>query len=105
MKTIQVTYAVRDTVIDGHEIHQDDRIALGDDGLLAAENSSEKASLEALKKLVDESSELITVYYGCDVTEERAAALADDIRKEFPDAETDLQEGGQPVYDYLISVE
>ena len=105
VKTIQVTYAVRDTVIDGHEIHQDDRIALGDDGLLAAENSSEKASLEALKKLVDESSELITVYYGCDVTEEKAAALADDIRKEFPGAETDLQEGGQPVYDYLISVE
>ena len=58
-----------------------------------------------IKKLVDESSELITVYYGCDVTEEKAAALADDIRKEFPGAETDLQEGGQPVYDYLISVE
>ena len=105
VKTLQVTYAVRSTVIDGHEIHEGDRIALGDHGLLAAGQFSEETALEALKHMVDSSNELITIYRGCDAEKEKAEKLADLIQEEFPQVEVDLQQGGQPVYDYLISVE
>ncbi len=105
VKTIQVTYAVRDTVIDGQEIHQGDQIAIGDHGLLAVAQSPEEAAMEAIKKLADESSELITVYYGCDASEEKAEELAAEIGEQFAGAEADLQQGGQPVYSYLISIE
>ena len=105
VKTIQVTYAVRNTVIEGKEIHEGDRIGLGDQGLLAVGSSPEETALASLKELVDDSSELITIYSGSGIGEEKAQELANLVRQQFQGAEVDLQRGDQPVYDYLISVE
>ena len=105
MKTAQVTYAVRDTSIDGMEIHEGNVMALGDHGLLTVGESLDDTVLEALDKISDEDTELITLYYGADVKMEDAEALKEKAEERFPDAEIELNAGGQPVYYYLISVE
>ena len=105
VKTIQVTYAVRSTVIDGKEIHEGDRIGIGDQGLLAVGTTAEETALASLKELVDDDSELITIYAGGSVSEEEAGQLAQLVKQQFQAVEVDLQQGGQPVYDYLLSIE
>ena len=105
VKTIQVTYAVRSTVIDGKEIHEGDRIGIGDQGLLAVGATAEETALASLKELVDDGSELITIYAGGSVSEEEAGQLAQLVKQQFQAVEVDLQQGGQPVYDYLLSIE
>lgn len=101
----EITYAVRNTTIDGHAIEKDDIMALGDDGLLAVAKEKNQAVLEALKAMVNDESEIITIYYGQDIPEEEAEALATRIRKAYPQVETELQYGGQPIYYYFLSVE
>ncbi|MCI6675597.1 MAG: DAK2 domain-containing protein [Clostridiales bacterium] len=105
VKTGQITYAVRDTVIDGVEIHKDDIMAVGDQGILTAGAKLNETSLEAVEAMIDEESELISIYYGADATEEEAQALADQITEKYPMLEVEVNEGGQPVYYYIISVE
>ena len=105
VKTIQVTYAVRSTVIDGKEIHEGDRIGIGDQGLLAVGTTAEETALASLKELVDDDSELITIYAGGSVSEEEAGQLAQLVKQQFQAVEVDLQQGDQPVYDYLLSIE
>jgi len=105
VKTAQITYAVRTTNIDGMDIEQGDIMGLGDHGMLAVGKSVETTALDALKELIDENSELVTIYYGSDVSEEEAAVLAEKAGEAFPEAEVELQFGGQPIYYYLISVE
>ena len=105
VKTAQITYAVRTTNIDGMEIEKGDIMAIGDEGMLAVEHSSEEAAKAALKAMLDEDSELVTIYYGCDVKEEDAEKLKEEAEKEFPDKELELQYGGQPIYYYVISAE
>lgn len=105
VKTGQITHAVRSTSIGGREIAQGDVIGLGDSGILAVGTDRPGTALETLKKMVDEDSELITIYYGRDVREEEAAALGEKAGEEFADCEIELQNGGQPVYYYLLSVE
>lgn len=105
VKSGQITYAVRDTTIDGTDIKKGDYIAINDDGLVAADEDIEDAVFEMLSKMVDGDSELITVYYGEDVKEEDAKELKEKIEERFPKIETELQNGGQPVYYYFISVE
>ena len=105
VKTIQVTYAVRSTVIDGKEIHEGDRIGIGDQGLLAVGATAEETALASLKELVDDGSELITIYAGGSVSEEEAGQLAQLVKQQFQAVEVDLQQGDQPVYDYLLSIE
>lgn len=105
VKTAQITYAVRTTNIDGMEIEKGDIMAIGDEGMLAVEHSQEEAAKAALKAMLDEDSELVTIYYGCDVKEEDAEKLKEEAEKEFPDKELELQYGGQPIYYYMISAE
>ena len=105
VRTGEITYAVRNTTIDGHAIEKDDIMALGDDGLLAVAKEKDQAVLEAVKAMVNDESEIITIYYGQDIPEEEAEELAARIRKAYPQVETELQYGGQPIYYYVISVE
>ena len=105
IKTGQVTYAVRNTMIDDKEIHEGDIMGLGDSGILAVGQSIESTAVETLKAMVDEESELVSIYYGSDVTEEDAQAVAERLQESCPDLEVEIQEGGQPIYYYLMSVE
>lgn len=105
VKTGQITYAVRNTVIDDMEIHEGDIMGIGDQGMLAVSTSLEKTVMDTLKAMLDEESELVTVYYGSDVSAEDAEKLTDKLKEQYPDVEIELQEGGQPIYYYLISVE
>lgn len=105
VKTGQITYAVRDTTIDGVEIHKDDIMAVGDNGILAAGTELNQTAFEAAKAMIDEESELVSIYYGADITEEEAQNLADQIVKQNPLVEVEVNEGGQPVYYYIMSVE
>ncbi|MDD3252404.1 MAG: DAK2 domain-containing protein [Lachnospiraceae bacterium] len=105
VKTGQITYAVRNTVIDDMEIREGDIMGIGDQGMLAVGTGIEKTALDTLKALVDEDSELVTIYYGCDVSQEDAENLLEKAQETFPDIEVELQAGGQPIYYYLISVE
>ena len=105
VKTVQVTYAVRTTNIDGIDIEEGDIMAIGDQGILAVGKETEDTALEALKSMLDGGSELITVYYGSGVTDDEAQALASKAKQLFPDKEIELQYGGQPIYYYLISAE
>ena len=105
VKTGQITYAVRTTMIDGMEIQEGDIMGLGDHGMLAVGKSVEKTAVEALKKMVDRDTELISVYYGCDVAEEEAGRVLEQMQEACPECEIELHSGGQPIYYYLISVE
>ena len=105
VKTGQITYAVRNTTIDDIEITEGDIMALGDHGILAAGKAIEQTALESMKSMVDEESELITIYYGADVSEEDAETLREKAEDSFGDCEVELHPGGQPIYYYLISVE
>ena len=105
VKTGQITYAVRDTTIDGVEIHKDDIMAVGDNGILAAGTELNQTAFEAAKAMMDEESELVSIYYGADITEQEAQNLADQIVEQNPLVEVEVNEGGQPVYYYIMSVE
>ncbi len=105
VKTGQVTYAVRDTVIDDKEIKKDDFMGIGDQGILAAGGSMKNVTMEMIAEMVDDSSELISIYYGGDVEEADAEALRAEIEKTYPSCDVELQYGGQPIYYYVISVE
>ena len=99
----EITYAVRDTTIDGREIHSGDILFLGDKGLLSAEKDILSAVREALPKMGE--GEILSLYYGEDVKAEDAEALVSEIQKDNPDLEIELQNGGQAVYYYLVSLE
>lgn len=105
VKTGMITYAVRDTKIDHKEIHQDDIIGLGDEGLLAVGQDIEQAALDSVAALVDEDSELISIYYGEQVNAEKAEELQAAIEERYPDCDVELNDGGQPIYYYVLSVE
>lgn len=105
VNSAEVTYAVRNTTIDGHQIQENDIMVIGDDGLLSVQKSINHAVHEAVAKMINSESEIVTIYYGKDVKEEDAVKLSDDIRKKYPSVETELQYGGQPIYYYFISVE
>lgn len=105
VKTGQITYAVRNTVIDDMEIHEGDIMGIGDRGMLAVGTSVDGVALDTLQQMLDEDSELATIYYGSDVKLEEAEALYVKAQEAFPEVEMELQEGGQPIYYYLISVE
>ena len=92
-------------MIDGMEINEGDIMGIGDSGMLAVGQEVEATVLETVGRMVDEDSELISVYSGADVTEEEAEALVEKIQEAYPDCEVELNNGGQPVYYYLLSVE
>ncbi len=105
VKTGQVTYAVRNTMIDGIEIQEGDIMALGDNGILSVGKDIKATVLEAMEAMVEEESELVTVYYGKDVEEKEAKTLKEKAEELFSHCEVELHAGGQPIYYYLISVE
>ncbi len=105
VKTGQVTYSVRDTNIDGHEIHQGDIMGIGDQGILAVGQDVDDTALKMVQAMVDENSELVSVYFGLDVREETANEFVKKIAEEFPDLDVEINYGGQPIYYYMISVE
>ena len=105
VKTGQVTYAVRDTAIDGKEIHAGDIMGLDDHTIAAVGNDVMGTALELLSSMVDEDSELITIYYGSDLEEGDAQAFYEKVQETYPACDVELQNGGQPIYYYVISVE
>ena len=105
VKTGQVTYAVRDTVIDDKEISKGDYMGIGDKGILAVGRNMVEITKEMIANLVDDESELISVYYGCDIEEEDAEALREELEEAYPLCDIELQYGGQPIYYYVVSVE
>ena len=105
VKTGQVTYAVRDTNIDGKEIHTDDIMGIGDAGILSVGTEIEATTLDMLAQIVDDDSELISIYYGADVSEEDAEALTAKVEELYPDVDVDTHSGGQPIYYYVLAVE
>ena len=105
VKTGQVTYAVRDTSLDGKEIHKDDIMGIGDAGIISVGAEIEATTLEMLAELVDEDSELISIYYGEDITEDDASALTEKVEELYPDVDVDTHFGGQPIYYYVMAVE
>ncbi|MGI6053339.1 MAG: DAK2 domain-containing protein [Clostridium sp.] len=105
VKSGQITYAVRNTSIDGHEIAEGDIMGLGDHGMLAVGKDVEETALASLRALIDEDSELVTLYYGEEISEEAAEALCEKAEREFAGCEFECHAGGQPIYYYMISVE
>ena len=105
VKTGQMTYAVRDTHIDDKEIHEGDIMGIGDSGILAVGKDLEETTKELIANLVDEDSELISIYYGEEVSEEEAEKFAGEIEELYPDIDVDIQFGGQPIYYYVLAVE
>ena len=105
VKTGQMTYAVRDTHIDDKEIHEGDIMGIGDSGILAVGKDLEETTKEMIANLVDEDSELISIYYGEEVSEEEAEKFAGEIEELYPDVDVDIQFGGQPIYYYVLAVE
>jgi len=105
VKTGQVTYAVRDTNIDGKEIHEGNIMGIGDHGIISVGTDINETTKEMLAELVDEDSELISLYYGADVSEEEAESFAAEIEELYPDVDIDAHFGGQPIYYYVLAVE
>ena len=105
VKSGQVTYAVRDTQMDGKDIKQGDYMGIADKKIVAVEKGLQEVTLELVKGMLDDESELVSLYYGADVTEKDAEAVADLILKDHDDLEVEVQYGGQPVYSYFVSVE
>ncbi len=105
VKTGQVTYAVRDTVINDMDIKQGNIMGIGDHEILAVGTDVEKTAMDMLGRMVDEESELICIYYGEEVDEEIAGDFMNEVEAAFPDCDVEMHSGGQPIYYYVISVE
>ena len=105
VKTGQITYAVRDTHIDGKEIHQGDIMGIGDHGMLAVGSSVVEVARETAAAMVDEDTELISIYYGEDFSQEEAETLGSQLEEAYPSCDVEVNYGGQPIYYCIISVE
>ncbi len=105
VKSGQVTYAVRDTIIDDKEIKEGNIMGIGDAGIAAVGENIDDTTIDMVKEIADEDSEIVSVYYGADITEDEANTLLEKMQAEFPDYEIEMYAGGQPVYYYLVSVE
>ena len=105
VSTGQVTYAVRDTIIDDKEIKKGDFMGIGDDGILAVGTDISQVAGNTVAEMVTEESELISIYYGSDVKGEEAEAFRNQMAQRYPDCDIELQYGGQPIYYYIVSAE
>ena len=105
VKTGQATYAVRDTEIDGKTIKQDDYMGIGDSGILSGGQDVKETTLEMLDEMIEEDSAIVSIYYGSDSSMENAEELSACIEEKYPDVEIEINDGGQPINYYVISVE
>jgi hypothetical protein len=103
--TGQVTYAVRDTMIDDKEIHQGDFMGIGDKGILSVGTDLQAVAFEMIKEIMKDDYELISIYYGDEITEDKANELVGLVQNEFGSCDVELQFGGQPIYSYVVSAE
>ena len=103
--TGQVTYAVRDTSIDGKEIKQGDFMGIGDSGILSVGTAISDVTMDMIGEMISEEMELISIYYGCEITEEDAENLRVRVENAYPSCDVELQYGGQPIYYYIVSAE
>ena len=105
VKSAEITYAVRDTKINDHVIHKGDYMGIGDKGLLSVNPDIQETFVELLNSMLTEESSLVTVYFGKDVKKKELKKIEDRLRESFPEIEFEIEEGGQPVYYFIISVE
>lgn len=105
VKTGQITYAVRDTHIDDKDIHEGDLMGIGDKGILTVGRDLSEVTRETIDQMTDEDTELISIYYGEDVSPEDAERFGGSIMEEYPDCDVEIYAGGQPIYYYVVSVE
>lgn len=105
VQTGQITYAVRDTRIDAKEIHEGDIMGIGDKGILAVGSGKENVAVATVDAMMTDDAEVISIYYGADASEEKAEELASTLEEKYPDCEVEVNNGGQPIYYYIISVE
>lgn len=105
VSTGQVTYAVRDTSIDGKEIRQGDFMGIGDSGILSVGTAISEVTMNMIDEMMSEEMELISIYYGSEITEEDAESLRAQVETKYPACDIELQYGGQPIYYYIVSVE
>jgi len=107
IRTCEITYAIRDTEIDGKQVHTGDYMGIGDGHMLAVGTERVQTAIDAVKAMVDEDSELLTIYYGADASEDEATEIADLLEEDdaFADIDIEVVYGGQPVYYYIISAE
>ena len=105
VKTIQITYSVRDTVINDMEIKKDDYLAVADGDIKSVGQEIEDVVFQSIEKTKNDDSEILSIYYGEDVSEEEAEALKEKLEDQFPEFEIDLYSGGQPIYYYVMSIE
>ena len=105
VKSGQVTYAVRDTSFEGHEIHESDIMGISDHGIVAVGQDIDETTLSMIDTMVDDESGLLSIYYGSDVTEEQAQGLAARFTEKYPLVDVEVHNGGQPIYYYVVSVE
>ena len=105
VKTGQVTYAVRDTELDGFTIKENDYMGIGDKTILAVGTDLKTTTIELLDSMIDEDSAIVSIYFGSDSSEESAAKIAEVIEEKYPDVEVEIHDGGQPIYYYVMSVE
>lgn len=105
VRTGQVTYAVRDTVIDDKEIKQGDYMGIGDSGILSVGEDLKNVTISMIDEMVDDEISLVSIYYGSDVSEEEANAISEEVLKKHSDIDVEVQSGGQPIYYYVVSAE
>lgn len=105
VRTGQVTYAVRDTMIDDKEIKQGDYMGIGDSGILSNGTDMMEVTFRMIEDMMEDDKELISIYYGSEVSEETAGELKDRVEERYPRCDVELQYGGQPIYYYIISAE
>ncbi len=105
VKTGQVTYAVRDTEIDGFQIRENDYMGIGDKSILAVGTDMNTVTVQMLEKMIDEDTEMVSIYFGSDSSEDDASVIAEAIEEKYPDVDVEINDGGQPIYYYVISVE
>ena len=105
VKKGSVTYAVRDKVIDDKEIKENDIMGIGDDGIVSVGTDVKDTTVDMICSFIDENSEIISIYFGQDVTEDDAKEVSEAISEKYPDVEVDINYGGQPIYYYVVSVE
>lgn len=105
VKTIQITYSVRNTTFNDLEIEKDDYLAVADGEIKGVGKNIEAVIFESIENTMQEDAEILSIYYGSDVTEEEAAAMTEKLEQKFPDLEIDVYSGGQPIYYYVFSIE
>ncbi len=105
VKTVQITYSVRDTLFDDKEIKKDDILVVSEGEIFAVGQDLHEVTLSSLDEIIDEDSEIMTIYYGEDVKKEQAEALAEELEEKYEDLEVEVYSGGQPLYYYICSIE